>query len=68
MVKRISDENDRRVIYLELTKSGDDFLQERTENMKATFCKSMQKFNIDDLTLLKETLNNMKILVEKMDE
>ncbi|MBU3217413.1 hypothetical protein LL033_25890 (plasmid) [Clostridium estertheticum] len=55
------------MIYLELTKSGDDFLQERTENMKAAFCKSMQKFNIDDLTLLKETLNNMKILVEKMD-
>lgn len=67
MVKRTLDKNDRRVIYIELTKIGGDFLQECTEKMKSAFCKSMQKFNSDDLTLLKETLNNMKILVEKIN-
>ena len=68
MVERKLDEKDRRVIYIELTDIGCDFLQERTETMKASFCKSIQKFNTDDLTLLKETLNNMEKLVEKMDE
>lgn len=68
MVKRKLDEKDRRVIYIELTNIGCDFLQERTETMKAAFCKSIQKFNTDDITLLKATLNNMKKLVEKMDE
>ncbi|MBU3182185.1 MarR family winged helix-turn-helix transcriptional regulator [Clostridium psychrophilum] len=68
MVKRKSDEKDRRVIYIELTDIGCNFLQKRTETMKAAFCKSIQKFSTDDLILLNKTLNNMKKLVGKMDE
>ncbi|MBU3156523.1 MarR family transcriptional regulator [Clostridium estertheticum] len=68
MVKRKLDEKDRRVIYIELTDTGCNFLQERTEAMKVAFCKSTQKFNTNDLILLKETLNNMEMLVGKMDE
>lgn len=68
MVKRTLDENDRRVIYIELTDIGCNFLEERTETMKVAFCKSMSLFNKKDLLLFKETLNNMKILVGKMEE
>lgn len=68
MVKRMFDENDRRIIYIELTAIGHISLEKHTEAMKAVFYKRMQKFNIDDLAMLKETLNNMKILVEKMEE
>ncbi|MBU3191371.1 MarR family transcriptional regulator [Clostridium bowmanii] len=68
MVKRMLDKNDRRIIYIELTDIGCICLEKHTEAMKIAFSKSMQKFSIDDLTLLKETLNNMKIIVEKMEE
>ena len=68
MVKRTLDKDDRRVIYIELTDIGCNFLEERTETMKVLFCKSMSLFNKDELSLFKETLNNMKIFVEKMDE
>ena len=68
MVKRILDENDRRIIYIELTDIGRTSLEKHTEAMKMSFYKSIQKFNIDDLALLKETLNNMNKLVQKMDE
>ncbi|MGH4139899.1 MarR family winged helix-turn-helix transcriptional regulator [Clostridium sp.] len=68
MVKRILDQNDRRIIYIELTEIGHTCLEKHTEAMKISFNKSMQKFNIDDLALLKETLNNMKIIVEKIEE
>lgn len=68
MVKRMFDENDRRIIYIELTDIGHTSLEKHTEAMKIDFNKSMQKFSKADLTLLKETLNNMKIIVEKMEE
>ena len=68
MVKRILDENDRRIIYIELTDIGRISLEEHTEAMKAAFYISIEKFNKDDLALLKETLNNMKMLVEKMEK
>ena len=68
MVKRMFDENDRRIIYIELTDIGCTSLEKHTESMKAAFYKSMQKFNIDDLALLKVTLDNMKMLVEKIEE
>ncbi|MCB2308320.1 hypothetical protein LGL08_07750 [Clostridium estertheticum] len=68
MVKRKLDQKDRRVIYIGLTDTGCNFLQKRTETMKVAFCKSIQKFNTDDLILLNETLNNMEKLIGKMDE
>ena len=68
MVKRKLDKNDRRIIYIELTNIGCTSLEKYIEAMKIAFSKSMQKFSIDNLTLLKETLNNMKIIVEKMEE
>lgn len=67
MVKRIFDENDRRIIYIELTDIGLVSLEKNTEAMKAAFYKGMQKFNIDDVALFKETLNNMKMFVEKVE-
>lgn len=68
MVKRMLDESDRRIIYIELTDIGRTSLEKHTEAMKEAFYKSIQKFNIDDLELLKTTLNNMKMLAEKMEE
>lgn len=68
MVKRMFDENDRRIIYIELTDIGRTSLEKHTEAMKTVFYKIIQKFNNDDVALLKETLDNMKMLVEKIEE
>lgn len=68
LVKRIYDEKDRRVIFIELTGNGHDFLEKLRESMKTAFGKSVEKFSQDDLKLFKETINNLKILVDKMEE
>lgn len=68
MVKRTFDENDRRLIYIELTDSGRDFLSELMETMKVNFGESLLKFTDDELVLFKETLINMKRLIEIMED
>lgn len=68
MVKRTFDENDRRVIYIERTDKGHDFMEELLHAMKAYFYRSMQNLSNEDVTLFKETLQNMKILADKMGE
>ena len=68
MVKRTFDENDRRVIHIELTDKGYDFLEKHFEAMKAALSRNMQKFSTEDLTLLKEAINNMRTLINKMNE
>lgn len=68
MVRRSFDENDRRLIYIELTDNGRDFLSELREMMKGNFGKSLLKFTDDELVLFKETINNMKRLIEIMEE
>jgi len=68
MVRRSFDENDRRLIYIELTDNGRDFLGELRETMKANFGKSLLKFTDDELVLFKETINNMKKLIEIMED
>ena len=61
-------ENDRRVTYIELTAQGEDYFIKIVEATKNALSKSMRKFNEDDLNLFKETLNNMKILIRRMNE
>lgn len=68
MVKRMFDENDRRIIHIELTDIGRASLEKYTKAMKINFHKNMQKFTIEDLKLLNETLKNMKILSEKIEK
>ena len=68
IVKRKYKENDRRLTYIELTEHGEVFFLKIVETMKNALSKSLQKFNENDLNLFKETLNNMKILIRRMNE
>lgn len=66
-VKRVFIENDRRIIYIELTDQGKELLDAHIEAMKATLAKSMQNFSNHDLVLFKEAMDNMKMFINKMD-
>lgn len=68
MVKRVFDENDRRVIYIELTDKGLEFLERLMESMKVDFGISLKNFSNEEIELFKETIKNMKVLFEKMEE
>lgn len=68
MVKRTLDEKDRRLIYIEITDTGRDFLKECVESMKGVFCENIKKFSPEDLNILKQTLGNMRMFIEKMDK
>ena len=68
LVKRKSDDSDRRLTYIELTQQGHDYLEKLMESMKASLSKKMQKFTEDDRALFKETINNMKKLISRMIE
>ena len=43
------------------------FFWENHGNYENTFYKNMQRFNIDDMALFKESIINMKILVGKIE-
>ena len=68
MVERKFDENDRRIVLIELTEQGNDFFEKILEAMKIALSKNMQKFTEVDLDLFKGTINNMKIIISKMNE
>jgi DNA-binding MarR family transcriptional regulator len=68
LTKRSFDKNDRRVSLIELTDHGNDFLQKLTESAKVTLRSRLQKFSEDDLALFRETLNNMELLIHKMND
>jgi len=67
-IKRKSDDNDRRLTYIALTEQGQDYAEKILGIMKATLSNNMQKFTEDDLTLFKDTMNNMKTLIHRMTE
>lgn len=68
LVTRKFDENDRRLTYIELTEYGNEYLDKYLESMKVALSENMQKFNKEDLALFKETINNMKVLIDRMIE
>lgn len=68
IVKRKFDDNDRRITYIELTEQGHDYFEKLFGSLKVALSKNMQKFTKDDLTLYKETINNMKTLIDRMIE
>lgn len=63
-VERILDSKDRRLIYIKLTKKGIKFVSECKQNFKENFKKRLSKLKHEDLFLLKNTLHNMKKLME----
>ena len=67
MAERVPDETDRRVIHIRLTQKGDDFILQYKENFRRHIKEGLWKFKDEDLTLLRETMRNMKTLLNKLE-
>lgn len=65
--KRIYDKNDRRIIYISLTDKGNETIKNYKKCLKDLFSRKLSKLNDDDLKLLMQTLNNMKMLLNKLN-
>lgn len=66
LVKRVFDENDRRIIYIQLTEKGEEFMEYCKAALVESFEEKMWKFSDEDLRLFKGTLDNMRKLVDKI--
>ncbi|PJI07457.1 MULTISPECIES: MarR family winged helix-turn-helix transcriptional regulator [Clostridium] len=67
LAKRIYDKNDRRIIYISLTDNGNEIIKNYEKCLKDLFSRKLYKLNDDDLKLLMQTLNNMKMLLNKLN-
>ncbi|MFL0250415.1 MarR family transcriptional regulator [Clostridium neuense] len=66
LVKRVYDENDRRIIYVRLTDEGEKFMQFYKEALMKSFEEKLWRFSDEDLILFKDTLDNMRKLIDKI--
>lgn len=67
MVKRIRSEDDRRIVNVEITEEGKNFMIEAREVVEDTIKGNLSNFNNEDLEVLNESLKNIKKLVLKMN-
>jgi len=66
LVKRVFDENDRRIIYIQLTEKGEEFMEFCRKALVEAFEQKLWKLSDEDLRLFKGTLDNMRKLVDKI--
>lgn len=65
--ERAFDEADRRIIYVKLTEEGLKFVQIYEEELRKSFALKLGKADSKDIELLKDTLENMKKLLIKIN-
>lgn len=58
-VLRISDTTDRRIVNVEITADGLDFINRHDENMLELFAVRLQQLNDDDVAILNEAFQNI---------
>lgn len=59
---------DRRSISLSLTSNGEVFLKDYMDEVKKSFGDKLSKFSEEDFLLLKETVINLKKIMDKIEE
>ncbi len=67
LVERVFDKNDRRIIYIQLTGHGNAFIENYKENYKKYIKEKLVKFDDEDFMLLQSIMDNMKILLSKVN-
>lgn len=65
LVIRAFNENDRRIVYIQLTVNGKSFIKEYKEIYKKYLKEKLSRLDEDDLKLLQITMDNMKKLISK---
>ncbi|AAK78852.1 DNA-binding MarR family transcriptional regulator [Clostridium acetobutylicum] len=64
---RLYDDNDRRIIYISLTENGKLTIDKCKEVLNKSFAERLAHLNDEDLELLIQTLNNMSMLLNKIN-
>jgi DNA-binding MarR family transcriptional regulator len=65
LVVRAFNENDRRIVYIQLTTNGKSFIEEYKETYKKYIKEKLIRLDEEDLRLLQVTMDNMKKLISK---
>lgn len=69
LIKRTSDKEDRRIVYIELTESGIDLLNEESKKFKELIKKINEKMGKEDMEKFVYTAKKLcNILMETMEE
>lgn len=69
LIKRTSDKEDRRIVYIELTESGIDLLNEESKKFKELIKKINEKMGKEDMEKFIYTSKKLcNILMETMEE
>jgi DNA-binding MarR family transcriptional regulator len=66
-VERVTDSKDRRLVYIKLTKDGKIFIEKCRTNLKNALKKTFLNYSDEEVTLLGETLKNLKMLLNQFD-
>jgi DNA-binding MarR family transcriptional regulator len=66
-VERVYDPDDRRLIYIKLTKEGKTFIEQWRTNLNNTFKKILLSYSDSEVKLLRGTLKNLKIFLQRFD-
>lgn len=67
LTERAFDKDDRRVIYVQLTEEGKDFIVNYKESYRKYINKKFVSFTDEDLSLLQTIMDNTKKLLDKID-
>ncbi|MCR3759970.1 MarR family transcriptional regulator [Clostridium felsineum] len=65
---RLNDDKDRRIIYISLTDKGENTVNRCRQDLNNSFGEKLGHLSKGDLDLLIQTLNNMAILLNKINE
>ncbi|MFC7063588.1 MarR family transcriptional regulator [Halobacillus seohaensis] len=65
---RVRDNEDRRVIYIELTEEGKVFLEEKREILQQEVKERLGKLSVEDQRKLQEAVFNLDSVLSKLTE
>ncbi len=66
MIERINDTEDRRIIRIQLTKNGKNFLKDSKKNIGAEMNELIAPLSVEDLEALKTSILTIKKIVQKI--
>jgi DNA-binding MarR family transcriptional regulator len=68
MIERINDTDDRRIIRIQLTKNGKDFLKNSKKNIETNMNELIAPLSVEDLEDLKTSIGTIKKIVLKIQQ
>lgn len=67
-VERVNKIQDRRVILIRLTEKGEAFIDKSSEALIKSFVQLLDYLDKEDLDLVKQTTQDMKVLIAKLNK